>query len=427
MPKRRLVALLGVLLMAPLSSASEPNDAPPALTLQQAVERTLERHPELAVFPARRRAAQARLAEATLRPELVASLEIENAAGSGSLRGTEAAEFTLALSQVLELGGQRARRIDVARGELDVLEAERAMAQWDLLAELARRFIAVARLQARQALAEEAVALAQSTANEVGRRVQTARSPVAEGHRAEVALIRARLSQAAVDDEWRAARRALAAMWGADQLESERVQADLMQWPSLSDDPMWAARLASSPRFRRFASEERVREAEVQLARARARGTLTWSLGVRRLQESDEDALVAGVSRPLFAARRAQPEIARALAQRESTTLEREAAARAAEAALFGLLEQARQSVREATALKEQVIPKMQAALEATEYAWRRGRYGYLELTEAQQALMDVRWALIETAARAHELRVEVERLTGSSTTLAIDRSGVGP
>lgn len=419
---------LCVLVMAPTwVHPAEESEQRPAMTLQIAVERTLARHPDLAVFPARREQANARVAEAAMRPGPTLAAEIENVGGSGRLRGTESAELTLALSQVLELGGQRGRRIELAESELDLFETERAIAQWDTLAELARRFVALAALQSRQVLARQVVELAEATHAEVDRRVRAARSPVAEAHRAKAALARARVEQATVEAAHRSARQSLAAMWGAKDADFATVSANLLQWSTLEDDALWLSRLEASPLIRRFVSEARVRDAEVQLARARAGGSWTVSVGVRRLRETDEDALVAGISVPLFAARQARPALAQALARRELSERERMAASWSAQTTLLALLSEWRQSVAEAKALQSEIIPALEAALEATDYAWRRGRYSYLELTEAQSELARSQLALIDVSARSHVLRVEIERLTGTSTTAGSDSSGVSP
>lgn len=69
------------------------------------------------------------------------------------------------------------------------------------------------------------------------------------------------------------------------------------------------------------------------------------------------------------------------------------------------------------------MIPALEEALARTEYAYQRGRYSYLELTDAQQELMAARLRLSEVCANFHLLRVEIERLTGQS----LESAGVTP
>jgi outer membrane protein, heavy metal efflux system len=60
-------------------------------------------------------------------------------------------------------------------------------------------------------------------------------------------------------------------------------------------------------------------------------------------------------------------------------------------------------------------LPRLEEALEQATYAYERGRYSYLEWTVAQRELLEGRLRLLESAARFHVLRIEIERLTGAS------------
>ena len=298
----------------PLEAAPEP-----PLTLRDAVARTLERSPDLAVFPLRRRALDARVAAAALSAPLHAGFDLENALGSGRTRGFDAAEATFSLSQVIELGGQRERRIEAARGASGVLEQQRAIAQLEVLAEVGRRFIHVASDQKQIELTELATTLSQNTVTEVERRVKAARSPEVELHRARISLARAKVDEEHAAHELLTSRRKLAAMWGArDAGDFGPVRADLFVLPRVADFDALAGTLARSPDFQR--------DAEIRLAEAKARASITVSAGARWLAEGDDAAWVAGVSVPLFAQRQAQPGIDEARALREALAAESDGA-----------------------------------------------------------------------------------------------------
>lgn len=408
-------ALLGLAAMAAPGLLSADGGAPP-LTLREAVARAQAQSPELAIFPLRLRAGQAFVDGAALRPAPEFRLELENAFGSGEARGLDAAEATFALSQVIELGGLRDRRVDAARQELDTLAVERAVARLDVMAEVGRRFVHVASDQKQLELTALATTLAEKTVTEVVRRVRAARSPAVEERRARIALARAQIEQEHAEHELLSSRRKLAALWGERQADDfGPVRADLFVLPALEDDEVLLRRLADGPDFLRFASEARQRDAEIRLAEARARASLTVSAGVRLMRESDDAAFVGGLSMPLGTARRARPAIDQARALREAVDGERHAAQVKAEASLFELVQELRHSLTEAEVLRDQVLPQMDAALEETEYAWRRGRYSYLEWNEAQRERIAVQRALIEAAANAHLFRIEIERLAGAA------------
>jgi cobalt-zinc-cadmium efflux system outer membrane protein len=416
---RLLIAGAALALSGLTAARAQPADSAGALplTLGQAIERALAANPALAGFAYSVRAQDARIAQAGQRPAMEASIELENALGSGDYNSVDAAEGTFVLSQVIELGGKRGSRSAAAQSGRELLAVEQQAAQLDVLAEVTRRFIAVAAAQEQFALAKEGVVLARGTVDDVGRRVRAAKSPEGELLRSRAALSRAGLEEQRAAADLVASRQRLAAMWGSTRPDYSEVSADLYRMPALLDFEMLAARLEANPDFLRFASVARLRDAEARLARSQRRPDLELSGGVRQLEESNDQALVMGISVPLFPGRRAEPAIAEAEALRALVDVEREAAIVQARTQLFGLYEQLRQANRETEILRGEVLPQLDEALQATRYAYERGRYGYLELVDAQRAFLEVRGAAIGSAVSAQELLAEIERLTGEPLT----------
>jgi outer membrane protein, heavy metal efflux system len=403
-----------------LGAAPEPAAAQP-LTLAQAVEETIAHNPELQTFTYRLRAQSARAGVAALRPPFEARAELQDAFGTGRASGFDTAEATFAVSQVIELGRKRARRIDEAAAHTSLIDAERAAAELDVLTEVARRFIHVAADQERLELTARATELAQQTLDAADARVASARAPDVELRRARIAFARAEVEHEHAEHELLSSRRKLAAMWGDSDLRFETVTADLYALPSPDTFETLVARLVNNPDFLRFASEARLRDAELRLAEAHARSDINVTAGIKRLQDTDDEAFVFAVNVPLFAGARARGGIAEASALRAQSDAEREAHRVRAEAELFELYQELRHSVTEAQVLRTNVLPEMEAALEGTRYAYERGRYSYLEWVDAQRELVDVQRSLIDASANAHLYRAEIERLTGESLPVAND------
>jgi outer membrane protein, heavy metal efflux system len=410
------------LLPAAIASAAQPQN----LTLRDAIARAAERNPDLAHFAFELAAQDARTEQAGQLPPLNIHATLDNFAGSGASSRLSGAELTLSLSRVVELGGQAQRRAAVATRQREQVDVSRQAAQLDTLAEVARRFIHVASDQEQLQLTQLATTLAEDTLAEVTRRVEAARSPAVELSRARIVLSRARLEQEHAEHELLTSRRRLAALWGDRDAGFARVEADLFGMPDIVDFDALAQRMSSGPLFLQFASEARQRDAELQLAMARARAPVTWSVGVRRLQRDGDMALVAGFSMPLQSAQRAAPAIAEARAQK-SAVLAREHAERVrAEASLYELVQELRHSITETTLLRDEIMPQIDEAVEATRYAWERGRYSYLEWTEAQSERVALQRALIEAAANAQIFQVEIERLTGAALDSDLMRNSSG-
>ena len=394
----------------------------PSLSLAQAIEAALQGNPSLQDFTLRVRAQDARAQQAALSPPTEAALTLENFGGTGDYRRLESVEATLALSHVVELGGKRAARVAAANAARDLLTIEREAEQVDVLAEVTRRFITVAIRQEQLKLAQTATVLAEKTVHNSDVRVRAARSPHVEIDRARVALGRAALDQQRAVSELEAARRQLSATWGESEATLHgrpfsAVSADLFQLPPIGSFDSLSSQLTSNPEFTQFASTTRLRDAELRLSATLRKPDIQWSVGVRRFQATRDHALVASVSVPLFAPRRAAPFVAESEALRDLVGVDRRAAEIRARAMLFELFQALSQAVVEAKSLHEDALPRIAEALKETEYAYRRGRYGYLELVDAQREYLSVQAAMIAASGDAHLLRADIERLTNGPLT----------
>lgn len=400
---------------SPATSAPEialPSSRQP-LTLAAAIRAAVDGNPALKTFEYRLRAQDARIESAGLTPSLEVGLEVENAFGTGEAKGFDGAETTLSISQVLELGGKRKARLDVGRLEADSLRVERQAAQLDVVAEVVRRFVHIAADQQHLALTRQATQLAKNTVDGVTRRVEAAKSPEVELHRANVEYIRAQVELRHAEHELQVSRRKLAAMWGNPEAEFGDISTDLYQIPQIADFDELISRLARNPQFTRFTTEARLRDAQIRLAESSRRSDLAVTVGARRFQETGDTGWVAGLSLPLFASRQAAPAIAEAEALRAQTDVEREAAFVNARAQLFEFYQELRHSMHEVQTLKRDALPQMEEALQETQYAYDRGRYSFLELVEGQRAYLETQRAAIEAGLNVQTLIAEIERLTG--------------
>lgn len=408
------LALAALLAFAAVTAASA---ADTALTLRDALTRTLQSNPDLSAYQYVLKAQDGRITQAGLRPNPRLNADLENVLGSGDTSGFDAAELTLGLSQLIELNGLRDKRVASAQLEREGLEAEGHVARLDVVAETARRFVSLVSQQEEHRLTHMAVELADRTATAVKRRVEAAKSPEAEMDRAAVALERARIADAHAEHELLAARSDLAATWGASAPDFTEASADLYQLPEVAAYPELLAALERTPDLTRYLSEARLRESEITLALANRRPGIEVGAGVRRLEEANDTALVFSLGIPLPYTDRNQGTIAAAQALKEGADAQRAAALVKARAQLFRNHRELLDQRQQVTALRERALPRMEAALKNTEYAYERGRYSYLELVDAQRELLAVRDGLIQAATGYHLTLIEIERLTGTAAS----------
>lgn len=415
------LAALAAFAIAPCVHAQAPSPAvpPDVLTLDDAIARVARLHPDLRLFDARRGALQADYDAASLQPALRAGLEIENALGSGEARAFRQAEATLTLAGVLERGGKLDARRTLAQARIDALALQRETQRLDLLADVARRYLAVAAARAHKTIALQDIAQRQRTVAGARHRLQAGASPESVVLTAQAALARAELAQARAEQQEIAARQHLAALWGERAPRFDIAPADPLALPDVASAADLAALLDGTPELAQFADERRVREARVRLARTAATPDVDWQVGVRRMQDSGDMALVGGVSLPLGGARRAAPEIRSAEADLAALEIERESR----DIALYSTLADAQGRYRVAQLdvqrTRTDVLPRLLRAEQAAERAYRAGAISYLEWAQLQSETTATRRQQLDAALDAQAALIEIQRLTGQAFVAA--------
>jgi cobalt-zinc-cadmium efflux system outer membrane protein len=404
---------LGLCLCCAPTLAAESHDT--RLTLRDAIAATLKANPDLAAYRFREAAVDGMRTTAGLRPPLQVNGGIEDALGTGAVSGIDAAEFTLSLSQVIELGEQRDARIGVAGQRRDLLHAEQRVTELDLLAEVTRRFIATAAAQQRLVLQQRATALARQTSDALQPLVQAGQSPASEQARANAALQRAQLAEAHAHATLDAARVNLSSMWASQVPDFAEVSAELLVPGEAGNLTTLLLGIEDNPDLLLFASEERLLDAQVREALSERRGTMQWTAGIRHLRAAGDTGFVFNASMPLGSRERANGAIATARANLSEVTARHTAALNQMRTQLYALHSQLTQAILEVNTLRNAVLPQLNIALEETRAAWLSGRYTYLELTSAQAEYLDVELAMIDAATDAHLLRAEIERLSGAA------------
>lgn len=404
-------AVIAISLIAAAPTAVADDD----LTLRDAIRAALTGNPELRNFAWDFKAQDGLAAQAAVRPNPQLNVQAEDFAGTGNSRGFTGTEFSLSLSQALELGDKRRRRVEVASEQRRLIEADRAIRQLDVVAEVARCFIGVAADQARVELAARAVQLATATRDEVQKRVDAARSPLAEASRAGIQLARAQLDQQQVARRLSGDRQRLAALWGDDAPAFGQVSASLYRLPTVGDYARLRDKLARNPDLSRFVSAARLRDAEVRLAIARGVPNLTLEAGLRRNQDSDSQGLLFSLQLPLAVNDRNTGNVDAARAARDRIDADQVALALRLKTELFALYQQLEQARAEVEGLEREILPRAHEALKQAEYAYQRGRYGYLEWVDVQRELLTVERQHIDAAERYHLQVAEIERLTGEA------------
>jgi cobalt-zinc-cadmium efflux system outer membrane protein len=404
----------GHLLLVVIISAATVR-AEEVLTLQQALGRALEKNPELAAYAADIRAADGRRLQAAVLPNPEVGVEFENLAGSGDFTGIDSAETTLQLSQLIELGGKRRHRVRVADHGRTVAEWDYEAKRLEVFRAVAQQFITVLGAQRRLQWAEDAVRLTEKFEPSARQRVEAGAASPVELTRFNLQIATAKIERDQIQRDLATARKRLAALWGGSEPDFERVAGDLEQLPAAPLLEESDQRLAQTPELKRWDSEQARRESAVALERASATPDVTVGAGYRHFNDTSESAAVFSLSVPLplfnrnqGAVREARAEADKAAAERHATEVRLRADLRVA----FDNLATARTQI---AALKETILPQAKDAFEKVNDGYLAGRLNYLEVVDAQDALIDANVRYLEALSAYHQAVADIEGLTGQS------------
>lgn len=383
------------------------------LTLPQAQALVLLHNPKLATFAWEVRAGEARTLQASLPPNPEAGIEVENFAGSGELRSFDSAEITIHLSQLIELAGKRRKRTHVAALERDLTAWDYETTRVDVLTQVTQAFVAVLSAQENVRLQEELVRLAQQVLTTVGERVKAGKVSPVEETRAMVALSTSQIELERAQQALVSARHRLVAAWGSTVPTFTRAEGQLDAMAALPPARQLTERLAQNPDLARWVTEMAQRQAALELEEARRVPDPTIGGGFRYVRETDDHAFVMELSLPLPVFDRnqgnrleARYRLAKAEEEHRAATVQAHAALGEAYAALAA-------AYAAATALKNDALPGAQSAFDATSEGYRQGKFGFLDVLDAQRTLFEVRGQYIEALATYHQAVADVERLIG--------------
>jgi cobalt-zinc-cadmium efflux system outer membrane protein len=408
---------------APAGRAAAGPPTPPepsgGLQLREALALVLLHNPELAAESYELRAREAALLQAAALPNPTLDFEFEDFAGTGEFGGTDLAQTTLVLGQLIELGGKRAARTAVAAAERDLAAWDYELRRIDVLAETAAAFVEVLAAQERLELVEEAFALADAVRDAAVRRRRTGLASPADEMRAGVAADVTQVERERSEHELRVARRRLAALWSSVAPRFERAVGDLEALPRPPSEAELATRLDASLSLARWRAERSRRDALRAQARSERVPDVTLFAGPRRISGAHETALVAGFALPLplwdrrrGAIEEAEYRAAQLEAERRATRASVATEVAAAHIALVA-------SVEEAQLLRTRVLPGIERARDVLRRGYEDGRFPQHEVLDAERTHVETRGQYLRALVEAHHSAREIERLTGTPLEVA--------
>lgn len=390
------------------------SSAAPTLTLERAVAAAEGASPTSDVADAENRIAAAGRTVAGLRPNPTVSVEAENIFGTGPYTGVGSLETTGTLSLPIEIGGKRSARIAVADAQSNRAAVQAAILRADLRLGVTEAYVEAISAERRLVTARDQARIAAEALRGADVRVRAGRASPIEVQRADVAKLNAdaeveRAQRQVEVARFRLAQRIRQPITGPlDEGWFGRVSGGVGPLAQIGAEGTLALAAANA--------DLATADARVRLARAQRIPDLSVGAGARRFENGDAAFLFSlSVPLPVFnngraAVQQASAERSRADAQRRVTALEVEDAIAQAQA----------DAANAATSAVTANGPALAAAEEAARIArigYREGKFGQLDLLDAERTLAETRAAAIDALAAYHNAQARLRRLTTPAPT----------
>ncbi len=391
----KTLRILGALtlLLGPVSAQTLPS----VLLVNQAIEIALQRHGEIEASQAAIDGSQGAIRQASYSPNPTVHFQTENWRFTGTPGFSPGRDLDIFafVTQTIETGGKKQRRVDFAEADRQIAEMERKAVQWKIRQDVKKAYLRVVAGQRKEELLTQSRDTFSRFRGYHETRVELGAMP-------EVDLIKVQLEEQKVEMTLASA-----------EMETERAKIDLLRAMGVSGtspgftvrdtltapaaaglanesltDELLTAAVAHRPELLLAEALVNRARAAVSVKQAAARPDLTPYVGYKRT--ASYNTLIGGISIPLPIRDRNAGAIEQAVAE----VHQREASLRAAraqvQAEVAAALAGVRRRARMLDAMENRMLPRAQTTSQITLAAYQEGGMQLLEVLDAQRSQNEV-------------------------------------
>ncbi len=403
---RYVIATAVVCALAARPSFGQTAAIPTPLTYGQALDVAMSRNLGLAAARRQRAIREAGVQAARQIPNPEVNLELTQ----------DLPHQVVTFGLPLEIGGRRARRIDVANEELTLADVDVRAGIRDVRREVRQAFYSLIGADERVRLADDLLQIARRVRDAAQARFETGAAPRLEVLQADLGVTRAETDADLARSSRAAAQASLNAVLNLPPTQPLVVAGSLFEAASAVDYQLaLATAIQSNVDLVSLDRQIAVEERRTTLLRAERTPAPVFSVSALFNNQPDYTSaagLGIGFTVPLFS--RNQGEIAQSLATVAELRARRESVLRDVENNVFGTVARIDAQRRQLDAYTTRLVPTA-ADLEAlAEESYRAGRTPVLALLDAQRNLRDLRREALQAAVDLQMSLADLEELLGS-------------
>lgn len=378
------------------------------LTLRDVLALMLQNNPELASFSKEILAFEGTKLQASKfrNPDFTVEAEDVNSSNPALQRFT-----TFRISQLIELGGKRRARMDVASLGQELADKSYEVKRLELIARTANTFIDVLAGQERLRVAEETLQLTRKVVDTAYKRVESGKAPPIEETRSRVALSTATIELEQARRDLASARTQLSLLWGSAIPQFGEVLGDLEATVLIPAFEVLEHHILNNPLAQRGVKNVEHRAALIELEKSRRIPDVTLGGGVRRYLISEDTTAVVNLSIPIPLFDRNQGNLQEAYQRLNKAKDEQMTVDLLLRTELTRAYQSLLAAQNEIKLLHDEVLPGARSAFEVANRGYELGRFSFLEMLDAQRALFQNRVLYVRALANYQRLINEIERL----------------
>jgi cobalt-zinc-cadmium efflux system outer membrane protein len=400
--------------------------AEPRLTLDQAIEYSLQNNGDLKSFRDEKGIRDAGKVRAGLLPN--PSLEVE--AGTGALTGSSAENsLSLGVSQEFFLAGKREKRLNIADRELEMYRWQLADQERVLREEVKTAFYDVVLAEQRSTLADRFIVLNRQLLDVTRERLTAGDIPELEMNLVKVELARSEGAKIDVEKALNQNQAELLTLMGLPLGEYPAIIGNFGTELSMTKKLIELKQLAHGkrPDLKALEAEKTRGDADIVLAQAERIPNMTAGLAIKRdttaievsgVEHKDTGYIIGlKLSMPIPVFDKNQAGVQEARAKRSSTESRLTAATRNAEREVETAYAGFMNAEKVVSLYRSSIVPQLEENLKLTQEAYRLGEVGILAVIQEQKKFFEVNEGYLTALHDRQTALVKLESSVASELT----------
>lgn len=382
------------------------------LDFESAWLRVAAYHPALEAIRAEIAIQEAVERQVSLPPNPFVSVEAENL-GVSHPKKAEPPLTTYSIAQIVELGGKRAARRNLAYAEAQEATWETWIAYRDLRCQLMELFVDVSFHEEKAKIAERKEILAQEVLESISTQVQIGKVSAIQQKQASIALICAQVDLQKVLSELLQAKQKLSMMWGEPCPDFDAIAFDFYTYTALPEFSQICEHIFQTTDYQRAQQQICTASQNLKLQEANSIPDVTINVGYRVFENSHEHGWVVGAGMPIPIFNRNQGNIQKASLELSQAHYQLDELVRDLQEKALAFYEATRGAFEQSEMINSKILPEIRETVEMTQKGYETGKFALGDLLDARKTLLEIEETYIDALNEYHLNRSYLDRCRG--------------